>query len=81
MKLEWVNDGITQGEHNNLMHNAYYAAQVIAKSAKRANALEALKQAHDAGYVSDATHIKVLKEILELEGYDIEFYENQKGGA
>lgn len=78
MKLFWINDSITQGEHNNLMHNAYYAAEVVAKSLQRANALEAVKQAHDAGYMTDASHRDALKYILEKEGFQIDFINKEE---
>ncbi len=75
MKLSWINESVTNGEHNNLMHNALYAAEVIARSVKRGNALEAMKQAHDAGYITDEYHKKALKEIMANEGFEFEFTE------
>ena len=71
--LSWINESISTGEHNNLMHNAYYAASVISYSLKRANALEAIRQAHDAGYMTDEDHKAALMEIMKNEGFTLTF--------
>lgn len=71
--LSWINESISTGEHNNLMHNAYYAAEVISYSLRRANALEAIRQAHDAGYMTDEDHKAALMEIMKNEGFTLTF--------
>lgn len=55
------------------MHNAYYAAEMMARSLKRANALTAMEQAHTAGYMTDEDHKKALKEIMANEGFELNF--------
>ena len=72
--LSWINESISNVEYNNLMHNsAYHAAEVISYSLKRANALEAIRQAHDAGYVTDEDHKAALIGIMKNEGFTLTF--------
>jgi len=75
MKLTWINKEVTQREHERLIANACYAVEVISYSLKRANALEAIKQAHDAGYMTDEEHKEVLSVILKNEGLKVTFTE------
>lgn len=70
-RLTWINESITNGEHNNLMHNAYYAIDVISRSLRRANALEALKQIHDVGEITEECYKKALVDILKDEGFEL----------
>lgn len=70
MKLNWYNEAISQGEHNNLMHNAYYGVQRISDSLRRANGIAIVKAAYDADFMSRDAYIAALNELGKLENFE-----------
>lgn len=71
IRLRWINDSVSTGDHNNLMHNAYYATEQIAISLKRQNCLIALRNAYDAELITKDAYEKLLVEVLNNEGFNI----------
>lgn len=73
MKLNWYNESISQGEHNNLMHNAYYGVQRISDSLRRANGIAIAQAAYEADFMSREEYVATLKELGQLENFDFKF--------
>ena len=69
--LRFIKGQVTTGEHNDLMHNAYYAVEVISDSLRRANALAALKEIYAVGKITDDVYTNELLTIMRSEGFEI----------